>query len=689
MARDPRYDILFEPVRIGPVTAKNRFYQPPHCNGMGEHRPHMHAAMRATKAEGGWAVINTEHCSISPSDDILAEVVQTLWDDADIPNLALMVDAVHEHDALAGVQLAHSSYYAVNRTSREVPLGPDARPVSSYDPVQTRAMDRRDIRELLGHQAAASRRAKIAGFDIINVDVNFSTTAFQFMSPRNRRTDEYGGSIENRMRLTRELVEVTREAVGSDIAVTVRLIVDELLGDAGLQAAQDGVAVVEALDDLVDLWDLLVGTWKDDSPTSRFAPEGSHEAIIKQFRAVSKKPIVSVGRFTSPDTMVAQIKRGVLDMVGATRPSIADPFLPKKIEEGRPEDIRECIGCNICVSTHMTMSPLRCTQNPTMGEEWRKGWHPERIDQKGSDDTVLVVGAGPAGLECARALGARGYTVTLAEAGRELGGRVRLESRLPGLAEWLRVVDWRLGQLDKLANVAVYRESELSAGQVLEFGFNHIAVATGARWRRDGYGRANNQSIPGFDNASVFTPDQLFGAQLPTGPVVIFDDDHYYLGNVLAEKLRAAGADVTLVTPATEIAAFTRNTLEYDYVVARMVSLGVRMCTQHNLSFIEAGEVVLAHTLTGAITRVEANAVVLVTARVPNDGLYQELVQKPEALADAGIKSVISIGDCNAPAAIVHAVYAGHRYAQELDVPIEQRLFRRDRPVVQREVPFA
>ena len=509
MERDPRYDILFEPVVIGPVTAKNRFYQPPHCNGMGELRPHMHAAMRATKAQGGWAVVNTEHCSISPTDDILGEIVQTLWDDEDIPNLALMADAVHEHDALAGVQLAHSSYYSANRTTREPGMGPDARPVAAYDPVQARAMDKRDIRELLGWEADATRRARSAGFDIINVDVNFSTTAFQFLSPRNRRTDEYGGSLRNRARFLRELIEVTREAAGPDIAVTVRLIVDEFLGETGLRATHDGVEVVSMLDDLVDLWDLIAGTWKDDSPSSRFAPEGHHEEFIEPFRAVTRKPIVGVGRFTSPDTMVSQIKRGVLDMIGATRPSIADPFLPRKIEEGRIEDIRECIGCNICVSTHMTMSPLRCTQNPTMGEEWRKGWHPERIAAKGSDDNVLVVGAGPAGLEWARALGARGYQVTLAEAGLELGGRVSHESRLPGLAEWARVRDWRVTQLNHLPNVEIYRDSELTAAQVLEFGFKHVAIATGAAWRRDGVGRVNNDPITGCDNGPVYTPDGL------------------------------------------------------------------------------------------------------------------------------------------------------------------------------------
>mgnify|MGYP003338557301 FL=1 len=174
------------------------------------------------------------------------------------------------------------------------------------------------------------------------------------------------------------------------------------------------------------------------------------------------------------------VRQGVLDMIGAARPSIADPFLPRKVEEGRIEDIRECIGCNICVSGDFTMSPIRCTQNPTMGEEWRRGWHPEKIAPKGSDDKVLVIGAGPAGLEAALALGQRGYEVMLAEAGRELGGRVSLESRLPGLSAWNRVRDYRVFRLKQMANVQICLDSPLSADDVMGFGFEHVAVATGA-----------------------------------------------------------------------------------------------------------------------------------------------------------------------------------------------------------------
>ena len=233
------------------------------------------------------------------------------------------------------------------------------------------------------------------------------------------------------------------------------------------------------LSDLPDLWDVNVSDWSHDSATSRFSKEGFQEEFVSFVKQVTDKPVVSVGRFTSPDTMVSQIKRGVTDFIGAARPSIADPWLPRKINEGRVDDIRECIGCNVCVSGEWSYSPMRCTQNPTILEEWRRDWHPERINKKSSEDTLLIVGGGPAGLECALAAGRRGYAVTLAEAGTELGGRVTLESALPGLSEWARVRDYRVYQLQQMPNVDIYLDSRLDAEQVMEFGFDRVAIATG------------------------------------------------------------------------------------------------------------------------------------------------------------------------------------------------------------------
>ena len=217
-------------------------------------------------------------------------------------------------------------------------------------------------------------------------------------------------------RLLRELIEDTKEAVGDRCAVAVRFAADELIGEAGLTHDGEARDVVEMLAELPDLWDVNLSNWPNDSQTSRFAKEGFQEEYTSFVKQVTSKPVVGVGRFTSPDTMVSQIRRGIMDFIGAARPSIADPFLPKKIEEGRIDEIRECIGCNMCVSSDYTSTNLRCTQNPTMGEEWRRGWHPEIIAPKKSEGSVLVVGAGPAGLEAALSAARRGFEVHLSEA---------------------------------------------------------------------------------------------------------------------------------------------------------------------------------------------------------------------------------------------------------------------------------
>ena len=427
MVRESRYDILFEPVKIGPVTARNRFYQVPHCNGMGYRDPTATAEMRRVKAEGGWAVVCTEQCEFHHSSDITPFIELRLWDDRDIPMLARMADAIHDQGSLAGLELAYNGLNGPNLYGREVPMAPTGMPVAtfSYDPVQARTMDKKDIRNIRRWHKAAALRAKKAGFDLIYVYTGHALGFLHhFISKRyNHRTDEYGGSLENRIRLVKEILEDTKDAVGDSCAVPCRFSTDELLGPDGLEKAE-AEDMIGLIAELPDLWDLCLAGWENDSQTSRFGEEGRQEQFIDGVKKLTSKPVVGVGRYTSPDRMVSVIKKGIVDMIGAARPSIADPFLPKKIEEGRVEDIRECIGCNICVSGDFTMSPIRCTQNPTMGEEWRKGWHPERIRPKASEKPVLIVGAGPAGLEAAQALGKRGYDVTLAEKGTELGGRV-------------------------------------------------------------------------------------------------------------------------------------------------------------------------------------------------------------------------------------------------------------------------
>ncbi len=680
MARDPRFDILFEPLQIGPVVAKNRFFQVPHCNGMGHAMPQAHAAMREVKAEGGWAVICTEECEIHPSGDVSPYVEARLWDEHDIPALRLMCDKVHAHGALAGIELTHNGPTASNLYSREVLLAPSHQPSKYGYPAQARAMDKRDIADYRRWHRNAALRAKTAGFDLIYVYAGHDLSlAMHFLQKRrNQRSDEYGGSLENRVRLLREVLQDTREAVGDTCGVVLRFATEELLGDGGVTTSE-AKEIVHMLADLPDLWDVNLAAWYNDSVPSRFAPEGAQEPFINWVKQVTSKPVVGVGRFTSPETMVSQIRRGILDMIGSARPSIADPFLPKKIEEGRIDDIRECIGCNICVSGDNTVTPIRCTQNPTMGEEWRKGWHPERIAPRKSAAKVLIVGAGPTGLEAARALGQRGYEVHLTEAGSELGGRVSREARLPGLAEWARVRDWRVGQIKVMPNVHVYQGSAMAAQDVLDFGAEHVLLATGCHWRRDGYGRSNGMGIAGFEQSRIFTPDDIMDGIIPDGPVVVFDDDYFYYASTIADKLRAEQQRaVYYVTPDDSIASWSANTLDYRHIQARMHALGVEQIVASNIQSFKGDRVVLEHVWSGKVSELACAAVVSITARLPHDALYRELLAQESAWSAAGIRSLQCAGDALAPGLIAHAVYAGHRYARELDeAPAGDVPFRR------------
>ena len=681
--RDPKYDVLFEPVRLGPVTTRNRFYQVPHCNGMGYRDATALATMRAVKAEGGWGVVCTEQVEIHPSGDISPFIELRNWDEQDVPMLGRIADAVHAHGALAAIQLCHNGMNAANLYSREIPIGPANLPVfSAYnDPVQARAMDKSDIRALRKWHRDAALRSKRAGFDIAYVYAGklFGGAMF-FLSRRyNTRTDEYGGSMENRARLLKELIEDTKDAIGDTCGVACRISVDELLGEEGLHAAE-ARDIISHLAELPDLWDLTLSNWENDSQTSRFSAEGYQEPFIRGIKPLTTKPVVGVGRITSPDYMVKLIRDGVLDLIGAARPSIADPFLPKKIEEGRIDDIRECIGCNICVAGDHTMSPSRCTQNPSMGEEWRRGWHPERINPSRSKASILIAGAGPAGLEAAMMLGRRGYEVALADASRVLGGRLVKERKLPGLAAWGRVVDYREGQIAKLPNVTVYPESTLAAEDILAFGCDHAVIATGSKWRNDGVGRRLLAPLPIGPGSNVFTPDQLMAGERPASKsTVIYDDDHYYMGGVLAELLIAEGFAVTLVTPAADVSNWMHKTMEQYRVQSRLIELGCTIITQKFVSAIAQEQVEITCGFTGRKSTIEAGSVILVTARLPVSDLLDD-IQKL-VTESASLKSVLAIGDAVAPGTIAAAVFSGRRYAEEFDETRDE-----DAPLFKREV---
>ncbi|MCP5001542.1 MAG: FAD-dependent oxidoreductase [Hyphomicrobiales bacterium] len=676
-----KYSVLFEPVKIGPLTARNRFYQVPHCCGMGHVRPQAHAAMREIKAEGGWAVVSTEETEIHPTSDLSPYAEQRLWDDRDIPALRLMTDRVHDNGALAAIELVHNGNHAQNLLTRGPILAPSDMSLSVAYPKQARAMDKADICEFRRWHRNAARRAKQAGFDIVYVYAGHRMTLTQhFLLPEyNDRIDEYGGSLENRSRLIRELLEETHEEVGDSCAVAFRFAVDEMMGADGMQAQEEGCAVVEMLAEVPDLWDVNVSDWTNDSATTRYEPNDGYQTPYIEFvKQLTSKPVVAVGRLNSPDMMVSMVKRGIVDFIGAARPSIADPFLPEKIRTDRIEEIRECIGCNICVSSDTLGVPIRCTQNPTMGEEWRRGWHPEKIDPKKDQDAALVVGAGPAGLECAVQLAKRGYQVTLAEAGNTLGGRAVREARLTGLAAWRRVADHRIYDLQQRANVEAFLDSRMSAADVTELGISNVFVATGASWRRDGVGRTSRLPFKSESPETIMTPDDIMNGLLPNaGPLVIYDDDQAYLAGVLAEHLVARSRDITFVTPASVVSPFTEYTLEQARIQRSLIEKGVKIITGHKLVAVTNSSCEIRCIYTEQPRHLACATLLPVTERIRQSDLFEEL----QGNARSGIETLELIGDAAMPGLIADAVYSGHMAARNFEVDPEdvaKQLFRRE-----------
>jgi len=499
------------------------------------------------------------------------------------------------------------------------------------------------------------------------------------MGKLNKRTDEYGGTLQNRARFWLETIELVREAVGEDCAITARLCIDTLNDSPlGIRAGEEAFQFIQLADHLVDFWDLQVGGWSSaDWPEknvvpSRVAGEFNYRSYYEAVRPATKKPIAAVGRFTNPDTMAEAVRSGVIDIIAAARPSIADPFIPKKIEEGRYEDIRECIGCNVCASRFWQALPIICTQNATLGEEFRRGWHPERFTKAANaEKTVLVLGAGPAGMECAMVLGKRGMSaVHLLDERDALGGSMREISAYPNLGEWGRVITYRQIQLQKLKNIELILGTRLDADAIFEYGAEIVIIATGARWRSDGLNGTTQQTIPGAELDCSYTPEQISAAkgQIDGEHVLVYDTDGYFAAVGVAELLLNAGKRVTFVTPQPNVAPFMAFTGEFGPVNVSLRERGAEIVLQHTLAQIAPGAMRGASVWGGDATW-DADAVVLVTQRESVDGVYRELTADPARLEQEGIEAVYRVGDCLAPRMPADSIFEGHRLAREIDSP--------------------
>lgn len=671
MARRASHDILFEPLEIGGKVFHNRFYGVPYGYGSGALFPRSHAEHRNIQAEGGWAAVCLGVTSATA--DIADHPLDRLCDDSDRRRLQYQCEGIQENGALAGIELAHVGADSPNKISRLATLGPSQIASWRRPYVTPKAMELDDIRYLQTELARAAAMSKQAGFDIVCLYGAFSYLPAQFLSPfYNKRTDNYGGSLENRARFWLESLQLIREAVGDDCILSTRLAAAGL-SEVGI-SLEETLQFIQMADPLVDLWDVTVGAaWEKDSGSSRFFPEGWQLEWSGRVRDVTAKPIVGVGRLTDPDRMAEIIRSGIWDLIGGARPRIADPFLPKKIEEGRYDEIRECTGSNLCIASMYQMQ-LTCFQNPTVGEEYRRSWHPEIVTPaKNADNDVLVIGAGPAGMECALILARRGMRcVHLIDAGADLGGSLHWISALPTLGEWGRAIDYRKIQLEKAKNVELILETSLKLEDVLDYGAEFVVVATGSTWATNGINFSTHEPIPGADASleHVLTPEQiaLQGKRPPGQRVVIYDTDGHFMASVLAEKLKLEGFEVEIVTSMSTVSPWADDTLEGNLLRQRLRDTGIVWRTSTQIDSLEPGVIHTTDAL-GRHSELKADAVVLVTQRVSNDALYHQLLADREKLQEEMIDAVYRIGDCVAPRTFADVIFDGHRLAREIDSP--------------------
>ena len=464
------------------------------------------------------------------------------------------------------------------------------------------------------------------------------------------------------------MLEDTLAEVDGKAAVACRIMVDDLSGPGGFGRAEME-AVLALTGELPDLWDFVAGEWENDSVTSRFGEEGAQEAYLRGLKQMTTKPVVGVGRFTSPDLMARMVREGVLDFVGCRAP-VDRGSVPAREDRGGP--VRRYPRVHRL--QHLRLRRRHDRPDSLHAEPDHGRGMAARLASR--DDTARrplprrcssSVPARP-GSRRRPSLGKRGYDVVLAEATRSLGGRVEREARLPGLAAWIRVVDYRKGQLDRLPNVEVALESRLTADEILSYDFDHVAVATGCAWRRDGGGRWHPQGLPLDDGVAVLTPDDILDGARPSGhEVVLFDDDHYYMGGVLAELLVREGHAVTLVTPAPRVSEWSVNTMEQHRIQRRLIELGVTIAPSTTLVAAGGGAATVACTYTDAERDLACDTVVLVTARLPQEELFDDLVARAAEWADAGLSTVEGVGDARSPGTIAAAVWDGRRYAEEID----------------------
>jgi 2,4-dienoyl-CoA reductase-like NADH-dependent reductase (Old Yellow Enzyme family) len=650
---------LFAPLRIGPLMARNRvvcgahftmFSEPAAVFGEPGYCGERLGRYLADRARGGAGIIIAGQAQVHPTTAYQMHNNAAAWRAEAVAHFRRLTEQVHAHGALAFLQLAHNG--GVNQGPwSKLPAWAPSDVANSTEP--PKALEAAEIAELIASFARSARHAADGGFDGIEVHGAHGYLIHEFLSPRhNRRTDAYGGSLENRMRFAVEVLEAVRAAVGSGIAVGLRLVGDEEVGAAGLTAA-DAAQIGARLEQrgLVDFLDVSVGVSGIGMVRPVYVPHGVGVYAARAVKdAVRDVPVFAVQRILTPEEAEAILARGDADAITVVRALIADPEWAAKAARGASATIRRCTGCNQGCYGNLTAGlPITCVTNPAVGRDAELGLGTLRPAVRAK--RVVVVGGGPAGLEAAWVAAARGHRVTLLERGAELGGKIRLAQRLPGRAELADFADWRAGECTR-HGVDIRLQSEGTVESVLALAPDAVIVATGGRASTSAPAKGPPMPVRGSEQDWVLDHERALQQVDALGRrVVVLDVVGHIEAIGLGELLARRRVEVTVVTPFALPICLDRETL--GYALPRAVQAGMRWRPNTAIAAIGEHAVTLVDVLSRATEELaDVDTVVIRTHGIADDALYFALQGRVPELVRAGDAVAVRLCD--------RAIFDGH-----------------------------
>ncbi len=656
---------LFSALRVGPLEARNRVVFGAHFTMFSEPAARWGepgffgervGRYLGERARGGAGIVIAGQVQVHPTTAYQMPNNAVAWDGAAIPHFERVTGPIRAHGALAFVQLAHNGGVNMGPWSK-LPAWAPSSVANSLEP--PKALEKREIHELVEYFARSARNAVAGGFQGIEVHAAHGYLIHEFLSPRsNRRTDEYGGSLENRMRFGVEVLAAVRAAAGDRVAVGLRLVGDEEQAQGGLTAtdAAEIGARFRALG-LVDFLNVSVGVSGIGMVRPSYVPHlcGVYAArAVKE--AVRDVPVFAVHRILTPAEAEGILERGDADAVTVVRALIADPDWAAKARAGEAQAIRLCTGCNQGCYGNLTQGlPITCVTNPAVGREDTLGYG--TLEPAARSRRVVVVGGGPAGLEAAWVAAARGHRVTLLERGESLGGKIRLAQRLPGRAEMADFADWRAAECER-RGVDIRLRTEGTVEAVLALAPDAVVVATGGRASKVAPAKGPPMPVPGVEQEFVLDHEQGLARIDELGKrVVIYDVVGHVEAIGLGELLATSGREATVVTPFPLPVNLDRETL--GYALPRAARAGMRWRPNTALAAIGDHAVTLADVLSRRVESMsDVDHVVIRTHGVPDDALYFALLgQGPE---------VVRVGDAVAVRPVDRAIFDGHMAGRRL-----------------------